>query len=180
MSLGWTLESRCDPHASMGCVQLTEHILAILGEQGIRRIRLSRAREGRRTEEGAGGITVIWLHRRISCLSGGRSRPGGWVGQEQVHQYQTYASLLTRMHSSRMHTVRSSSRLPRGCLPGQEVCPGGCLPGPGGACLGRGAVCLRRGVSAPVQAGICLPRGMSAQCMLGYNPPVNRMTDRQV
>ena len=32
MSLGWTLESRCDPHASMGCVQLTEHILAILGE----------------------------------------------------------------------------------------------------------------------------------------------------
>ena len=62
--------------------------------------------------------------------------------------------IITRMHSSRMRTVRSSGRMmggggvcprgvcpsggvPRGCAWG--VFPGGCLPG--GVCLG--AVCLR-------------------------------------
>ena len=59
------------------------------------------------------------------------------------------------MRSSRMRTVRSSSRLPGGrgvCQGG--VCPGGCLPG--------------GGVSAPLHAWICLPRGYLPQCMLGY------------
>ena len=54
------------------------------------------------------------------------------------------------MHSSRMRTVRSSSRLAGGgCL------AGGCLPG--GVCPG--------GVSAPVHSGIHIPL-------------MNRMTDR--
>ena len=60
------------------------------------------------------------------------------------------------MHSSRMRTVRCSSRLLKGCLPGglsvRGVCPG-----------------VRGGLSRG-----CLPK-----CMLGYTPPpVDRMTDR--
>ena len=45
------------------------------------------------------------------------------------------------MHSSRMRAVRSSSRLPGGCL------PRGCLP--------RGIVCIGEGVSA--KGGVHLP-----------------------
>ena len=57
------------------------------------------------------------------------------------------------MHSSMMHTVRSSSRLPAGgCLPEVLVClggylPGGCLPGrcmPGGVCPAKCLLGLRR------------------------------------
>ena len=61
------------------------------------------------------------------------------------------------MHSSRMRTVRSSSRLlwgavcPGGCLPGGvcpggDVRPGGCLPG---GCLSGGGVCPRMGGVCP-------------------------------
>ena len=62
------------------------------------------------------------------------------------------------MHSSRMRTVRCSSRLAgEVCLPGGGVCPGGCLTGG----------YLARGMCAP---------GVSAQ----GGVPVNRMTGRQV
>ena len=67
----------------------------------------------------------------------------------------TESSYITRMHSSRMRTVRSSSRLlgggicPReGGLPKGGVCPGGCV-----SCI-------------PVCNGANTP------------PPVDRMTDR--
>ena len=94
-------------------------------------------------------------------------------------------TFLTRMHSSRMCTVRCSSRLLWG------VCPGGvCLPGrvsagpsrrgglPGGdlprGCLSRGGVCL---------GGVCLPRGClpggEGICSGVYTspPPVDRIPD---
>ena len=93
----------------------------------------------------------------------------------------------TRMHSSRMRTVRCSSRLPGG------VSAGGCLPGaclPGGVCQGVSA----KGMSA--QVGVCpggLPKGVSTRgdvcpggvCSRGCLPggclpdtsPVDRMTD---
>ena len=38
-------------------------------------------------------------------------------------------NILTRMHSSRMHTIRCSSHLGRGCLPARGCLPRGCLPG---------------------------------------------------
>ena len=68
--------------------------------------------------------------------------------------YNCETTVLTRMHSSRMCTVLSSSR----------------LPGEGG----EGEV-----VSAPVHAWICLPRGCLPQCMLGYTYPCEQ-NDRQV
>ena len=103
----------------------------------------------------------------------------------------------TRMHSSRMCTVRSSSRpmeggcLPGVCLTGGGVCPGGvfawgCLPGQGVVCLdgrsGQGLCawmegpargCLLRGwgvCPGGVCPGWCLPRvGVSVQevCLPG-------------
>ena len=63
------------------------------------------------------------------------------------------------------------------CLPG-GVCPSACwdMSAQGGVCP---SACWD--MSAPVYAGICLPKGECLpQCMLGYTPPVNRMTDRQV
>ena len=70
-----------------------------------------------------------------------------------------FANYQTRMHSSRMCTVRCSGRPWRG----KGVCmPGGCLPARGSACQGG------------------LPAGGSA-CQGGVsacnNPPVDRMTD---
>ena len=78
----------------------------------------------------------------------------------------------TRMHSSRMRTVRCSSRLRGGgggcllggvCLLGEVsacrggVClPGGCLPARGVVCLG--GVCLPGGVHLPP------PRGQTDTC----------------
>ena len=54
---------------------------------------------------------------------------------------------LTRMHSNRMRTVRSSSRL-----------LGGCLPGPGGVCTWPGGVPGPRG-GVPSPGGVSGPRG---------------------
>ena len=79
------------------------------------------------------------------------------------------AFLLTRMHSSRMCTVRCSGHCREGGLPG-GVCPGVCLPGrclPGGYLPGR---CLPRGVSA---RGV----GVYPSMHWGRHPPVNRITD---
>ena len=85
-------------------------------------------------------------------------------------------SQVTRMHSSRMRTVLSSSRICswRGGVPG----PGGWYLVPGGCtCLGgvpAWGVYLPGGVPA---RGVYLPRGYLPR----YSPPpVNRMTDRQV
>ena len=96
----------------------------------------------------------------------------------------------TRMHSSRMRTIRCSGHRGEGgvCPDGRAavwgVCPGGCAQCPGGVCPGgclpRG--CLPRGCVCP---GGCLPGGVSAQgdvCQGGVSPvhahpPVNRMTD---
>ena len=86
----------------------------------------------------------------------------------------------TRMHSSRMCTVRSSSRLveeclsrgmfaqgeclPRRlCLPRPGVCLGGCLPR-GGVCLGD--VCPGGCLPGGVCPGGCLPRGVFAQAVV--------------
>ena len=60
---------------------------------------------------------------------------------------------MTRMHSSRMRTVRFSCH-----FGGGGVCPGGRGVGLGG--------CLLRGCTRP------------AHCMLGYNPPVNLLKYR--
>ena len=72
----------------------------------------------------------------------------------------------TRMHSSKMRTVRCSGHLGGRCLPGggEVVCLGGCLPrgSAQGQCLSRGRLpggvcqgeCLSRGVSSQ---GGCLP-----------------------
>ena len=114
---------------------------------------------------------------------------------------------ITRVHSSRMRTVRCSSRRPglsarggylpgvsarglsdqgvsarRGCLP-SGCLPRGCLPGgclPGGVCPGGclPSGCLPGGVC---QGGVC-PGRVSAPGGVCQTPPtpVNRMTDRQV
>ena len=91
--------------------------------------------------------------------------------------------ISTRMHSSRMRTVRSSGRIWGGVCSGWDVSAlgvsapggvwsqggmclvlgcGGCLV-PGGVCLVPGGVCLGRcqvpGVST---LGVCLVRGVSA------------------
>ena len=69
----------------------------------------------------------------------------------------------TRMHSCRMRTVRSSSRLPG------DVCLGVCLP--------RGCVCPEDMSAWGVcicPRGLCLPRGEGCFCR---HPPVDRMTD---
>ena len=71
---------------------------------------------------------------------------------------------ITRMHFSRMRTVRCSGHGGRACIPacnGQGVCVSQhalgrvcvCIP----ACTGQGGVCL--GVCLPRE---CLPRGVSA------------------
>ena len=77
----------------------------------------------------------------------------------------------TRMHSSRMRTVRNSSRLVTGgCLVvGGGVSSGGLLQG--GRLVGGG----------PWPGGVCSGEGwVLSQHALRQTPPVNRMTDRQV
>ena len=66
------------------------------------------------------------------------------------------------MHSSRIRTIRSSSRLLGGVSASGGVCPGGVYLG--NVCWGWG-VCWGY-----------LPGGM----YWGRHPPVNRMTERQV
>ena len=81
---------------------------------------------------------------------------------EQIHA-KNHEKKCTRMHSSRMRTVRNSSRLlPEGSAPGGE----------GVSALGRlwGAVCSRGVCSQGVGGGI--PACTEA------DPPVNRMTNR--
>ena len=70
---------------------------------------------------------------------------------------------LTRMHSSRMHTVHNSGRW-GGCLP-RGLSARGCLPGGG-----------LPGTSA--QGGVCLG-GVCPSACWNTIPPVNRMTDRR-
>ena len=71
-----------------------------------------------------------------------------------TREYHSTNKFQTRMHSSRMYTVRCSGR-PWWCLTGGVstggVCPGGCLPRGVSAQSG----CLPRGVS--VCQGVCLP-----------------------
>ena len=78
--------------------------------------------------------------------------------------------LLTRMHSSGMHTARlltiSQHALHRGSVHPSIHWPEGCLPG-GGVCQGGRGVCPGDGVSA--QGGVCW--GVSAQeCVCGRHP----------
>ena len=93
--------------------------------------------------------------------------------------------MLTRMHSSRMCTVRCSGRLlwrdcvcPGGCLAkGQWCLPGGVCPDAWGGCLPRG--CLPGGCLPRV--GVCPWGVVSDQLHRGggvcQTPPVNRLTD---
>ena len=80
--------------------------------------------------------------------------------------------ISTRMHSSRMRTIRRSSRLlgggvcqPGGCLPG-----GGCLPARGR--LPAGGVFYLPGQCLPGGGGVC-PGG----CLADTPTPMDRMTD---
>ena len=73
----------------------------------------------------------------------------------------------TRMHSSRMRTVRCSSRLLGG---------GVCL---GGVCLERWVSAQGEGVFA-WEGGVSAQRGCLPSACWDTHPPVNRMTDRQV
>ena len=76
--------------------------------------------------------------------------------------YLTLTLQAKRMHSSRMRTIRNSSRLLGGCLVlGGVPAPGG-VPGPGGCLLRGGDWCW----------------GVVSQHALRQTPPVNRMTDR--
>ena len=90
--------------------------------------------------------------------------------------------LNTRMHSSRMRTVRCSGHLGGGC-------PGGCLPG-GMSALGRVSArgCLAGGVlqgvsgrGVSVWVGVCVCQGVSAwgSVSLGdvHLPLVDRILD---
>ena len=83
--------------------------------------------------------------------------------------------ISTRMHSSRMRSIRCSSRLLEGCvcLPG-GVCPeggglfacqGGCLPAREGVCLPGGVYLPGWGVCLP---GECLP-GRGDVCPVGVS-----------
>ena len=87
-------------------------------------------------------------------------------------------TIPTRTHSSRMRTVRSSSRLcsQQGCLlPGTGAGPGGCLPWRG-TC--SGGICSQGGTWS---GGVCsqgVPGLGVSQHALRQTPPVNRMTDR--
>ena len=79
------------------------------------------------------------------------------------------AECLTRMHSSRMSTVRCSSRLLGG------LCPGDLSAWGVSACGGLPSGFLTRG---------CLPRGLSAQeggvCLGGYLPGGGCLLDTQL
>ena len=84
----------------------------------------------------------------------------------------------TRMHSSRMRTVRSlsvcCSLFPGGCL-----VPGGVWPG---GCLLHGGVCSR-GVSGP--GGLSAPGGSGSgggipACTEADTPPVDRILDTRL
>ena len=90
-------------------------------------------------------------------------------GSESEKDQTTKKNQQTRMHSSRMHTVRCSDR-----LVGGNVCLGwGCLPG--GVCLGESSQgrCLPRG---GLSEG-CLPRGCLPR---GCTPPPPPWTDRRL
>ena len=83
---------------------------------------------------------------------------------------------VTRMHSSRMRTVRSSSRLPGGgCLPQYilgYVCPGGVCPGD--VCSSAYWDMYAQGMSAPVHAWIHTPTLEQIPPNLGRHPLLGR------
>ena len=85
----------------------------------------------------------------------------------------------TRMHSSRMRTVRSSSHVYPSIhyvYPRMHWAEGGCVyPRMHWAGVSPQGWCLPRGVSAK---GGCLPGGYIPACIGADTPPVNRMTDR--
>ena len=69
-----------------------------------------------------------------------------WLSSRTCHSNLVTLNLRTSMHSSRMRTVRCSSRLPGGCLP-RGVSSGGVCPG-------------------------CFPVGGFAQMHAGTHPPL--------
>ena len=88
----------------------------------------------------------------------------------------------TRMHSSRMRTIRSSSHVypsmhwAGGVYPSMHwaggVCPEGCLPGEGvypGVCVCPGGVCLGR---VPAQGGVSARGGVSHHALKQTPPPL--------
>ena len=89
--------------------------------------------------------------------------------QNKLIEIKAIAKIKTRIHSSRMRTVRCSGDLPRaGCLPRKGVCSGGgCLRGRRCVCQGGVCVCL---------GGVC-PGGVSPSACWDTHPSVNRMTD---
>ena len=120
---------------------------------------------------------------------------------EKLEHHKITINLTTRMHSSRMRTVRCSGRRGGGgvCIPactGQGVCIPVCT-GWGGVsqhALGRG--CLPRGVCAQggcvCRGGVCLPRrgvyipaytgqgGVYPSACWDTPPPMNRILDTRL
>ena len=96
-------------------------------------------------------------------------------------QMQTTFTKKTRMHSSRMRTVRSSDRISGG---GVCVCSRGCLL-PGGSALWgvsapRGGVCSGGLSALGVSAHGGLLRGVVSQHALRQTPPPPVWTDRRL
>ena len=86
-----------------------------------------------------------------------------WRGHKflKLSKIDLWMTLTTRIHSSRMHTIRSSSLLRGGCVPAlRGVCSQTGSAPSGGAC----------------SLGSMLPGGYPS--MHWGRPPMNRMTDR--
>ena len=128
--------------------------------------------------------------------------PVGQSGKNVLEQRSQISSIyLTRMHSSRMRTIRCSDRLRVGsvypnmhwtgvCVSQHALGRGVCVRGgglvypvggcPGGVCVQGVCMCVSQGcVFWGVCPGACVcPGECFPQCMLGYTLCVNRMTDR--
>ena len=86
----------------------------------------------------------------------------------------------SKFHGSVLCSLqRKQERIPAGCVPSVAVAVGGGVSAQGGVCLGK---YLPRGLSACGVSATPTPSVYwhihpPAQCMLGYNPPMDRILD---
>ena len=104
--------------------------------------------------------TVKWIHFWVLSM---REYVVFCEFQNKLIEIKAIAKTKTRMHSSRMRTLRCSGDLPRvGCLPREGVSSEGVVCAGGGVSAQEGGVSAwgvsARGVSAPVHAGIHTPQ----------------------